>query len=302
MRAKYPFHGKNYLLLFILIFGLISCRNSEKPSQSIDESTKADSSSVLNSGIEYLLPSPDEMLNIIFKEKINYKPDLVLTPNTGAKIINSNFQALVLGLYLADFSYTLLYNDFNQSAKYLEVIKALSDNIGVGGIYNERFFSRLEANINNIDSLKSVFNDFSENSFNTVGESGNNEILSLISMGVSIESIYLGYNVCKTESFEKSLKPFFIEQRMVFENFYQNYINYNGNKKDLEAFNTSLSSFYSLFKLNIWLMVDKNNISKTDSIISMDVKYIVKTNNENINELGKSICKLRETFINLSQQ
>lgn len=283
--------------------GFWGCKNIMKDNATqIDQPREEDSLLMLNSKIKYLLPSPDEILTIIFKEKINYKNEIGLNPNSENDVINSNFQALMLGVYISDFSYTLLYNDLNKSSKYLESIRVLSEKSGISGIFDKVFFKKIESNLGNMDSLKAIYQNFSENSFSLVAESGNEELLSLIAMGASIESIYLGYTAFKAEPINKSLKPFFVEQRVVFENFFQNYNNYNSNKKDLAQFNNDLNSLYSHFKLNIWLIVDKNKISNTDSVMSMDVKYIVKTNSDNINDLGKSIYKLRENLVNHKYQ
>lgn len=304
MRTKYPLLIALNLLAIIFL-GLSSCRNTDNGKQAQVNSQpqmEDDSLSILNTNIEYLLPSPNELLNIIFRGKIDYKPEYTLEDRKQTNVINSNFQALLLGVYIADFSYTLIYNDFSRSAKYFETIKTLAENLGVSGMLNDHFFLRVENNLNNIDSLKAIYSNFSQNSFSSLSENGSKDILSLIAMGASIESIYLGYNVFKTESYDNSLKPFFVEQRMVFENFFQNYANYNFKKKDLRGFNQDLNSFYSLYKLNIWLIVDKNKLSKVDSSISLDVKYIVKTSSDNVNDLGKSICNLRENLINLKYQ
>lgn len=300
MKTKFIFSLKICALCSILIIELLGCKNLKKDNiiNSTDNLGTEDSLLILNSKIKYLLPSPDEIMTVIFKEKINYKSEIVSNPNSKNNIINSNFQALMLGVYISDFSYTLLYNDFNKSSKYLEAIRELSEKLGISNIFDKLFFKRIENSLGNIDSLKAIYQNFSENSFNLIAESGNEELLSLIAMGSSIESIYLGYTSFKDEPINQSLKPFFIEQRVIFDNFFQNYNNYNFNKKDLALFNNDLNSFYSHFKLNIWLIIDKNKVSKSDSIMSVEVKYIVKTNSDNINDLGKSIYMLRENLIN----
>lgn len=305
MSIKYMICQITLLLLALgLAIGIYSCSNAEKKEQSqvIDQPTGNDSSSYLNSNIEFLLPSPEDLLGLIFKNEIKYNPEFILQPRLEKNIVNSNIQALIMGVYITDFSYSLLYNDINRSSKSLEAIKRLSENIGIGGLFNDRFFKKLEENLNNIDSMKIMFSDFSENSFSTLSETGNKELLSLIAMGVSIESIYLGYETSKNKSFDNSLKPFFIEQRMVFENFYMNYMNYNKDKEDLKSFNNSLNTFYSLFKLNVWLIVDKYSVLKKDSSFSIDVSYTLKTNQENVSELGKCLQTLRSNLVDLKYQ
>lgn len=304
MKTKYIFHIKAYLLCSILMLGVWNCKNKgkDKTAQVIEQPQLEDSLFIQSSNIEYLLPSPNEILNIIFKEKFNYNPALAIKPNVDADVINSNIQALILGVYISDFTYSLLFNDINRCTKYLATIKTLSEKSKLNGVFDEAFFKRIEGNVGNIDSLNEIYSDFSKNSFYLITSSGNKELLSIIAMGASIESIYLGYNVLKTESIDKSLKPFFVEQRVVFENFYQNYLNYNIKKKDIKQFNNDLITFYSHFKLNIWLIADKNKVLKTDTDTTIDVKYIVKTNSDNFNDLGKSICTLRNNLINHSYQ
>lgn len=286
-----------FLLLILFTYG---CNSSPKtkPNELSDEKQGAQNSfSVMNQEIKYLLPSPNEIITVAFNEKINFKPELCLEPNAGEEKINSNFQTLILGAYLTDFSYCLIYNDINKSSKYLEVIKSLTENSGLIGIFEKNFFDRVERNVGNIDSLLIIYRDFSECSFNLIAKSAGEEKLSLLAMGASIEAIYLGYNVFKDERISGALKPFFVEQRVVFENFFQNYLFYNASKSDLEKLNTDLEHFYSQFKLNIWLIVGKNKVSDTDSGMTIDVKYNVKVNSGITNELGLSINKIRERLV-----
>jgi len=292
---------QKYIHIFITtltIFGT-SCGNPQSNNQPITDDSEPDSLRFIKTNIEYLLPSPEEVIEIIFQNNIPYKPELILKNHTYNKVINSNYQALTLGMYIADFSYAILYNDINTCSKNLLIIQKLSDKIGIGETFKNQYYKRVQNNLSNMDSIHSIYTDISENSFSKLASTGNAEWLSLIAMGASIETIYIGYNALKTVSVDTTLKPFFIEQRMVFENFYQNYMVYNKHKKDLEKFNIDIEAFYSLFKLNIWLIVDKNKISKTKNDSILNVNYIVKTNQEYIDNLGKGICTLRNNLVEL---
>lgn len=295
---------KAILLILLLICGLAFCSNPTQKSNEakLDESVQVEIQPLLNSKIEYLLPSPDEIIGIIAGKDIQYSPSLVLDYKLDPRIINSDIQALILGVYISDFSYSLLYNDYIRNSKYIETIKEFSDKVGVGGVFNENFFYRLTNSMNSIDSLRAIYLDFSKKSFNSLSESSSKESLSLIAMGASIESIYLGYQILKDKAFDKSLKPFLIQQRMFFDNFYQIYSSFNIHKKNLSHFNNDIETFNTNFKLNIWLVVDKNRVSKSDSTTSLEVKYTVKTNIESINSLGVDIVKIREKLVNLDYQ
>lgn len=289
------------LLLITIIISFSGCKNSESQKEEQFSDINVNSSAaLLNENIENLLPSPDALLDIIFKKRIVYQPNLLVEPDLTGTTLNTNFQAIILGIYIADFSYTLLYDDFNKSTHYFSIIKVMSEKVGISEIFQKTYFDRIEKNINNIDSLKLIYHDFSKNTFNTLSMYSSNELLSLVAIGVSMESIYLGYNVYKTESFNETLKPFFIQQKILFENFYQIYSIFNNGKDDLIKYNEDLKSFYALFKLNIWFIVDQNNLSNFENEPVVNVKYNVRTDDTKILELGNTITNIRNNTLNLN--
>ncbi len=231
-----------YIFVIVFIIAANRCGNSDQHKlNQINKDIINDSlSPVLNNNIEYLLPSPEELFDIIFKEKIHYESTLILDHDIEKKIVNSNLKALLLGAYIADFSYSLLYLDYINCSKTLENIKSISEEIGVGNTYHKKFFKRIESNLGNLDSLNTIYKDFSSSSFNALAESSSHEILSIIAIGVYLETIYIGYNTLHTKTMSNPVRVFLIEQRMIFDNFYLNYTNYNSQKEDLKAFNTGL--------------------------------------------------------------
>jgi len=296
-----PTMNRCFFYLLLIFFTLGGCSSPKtKPNELPIESNGVQGSlPLLSHEIKYLLPSPDEIITVVFKEKIDFKPEFCLNPIVEKENINSNLQSLILGAYLTDFSYCLLYKDINNSSKYFTAIKTLSENQGLIGVFGENFFNQIERNVGNIDSLMIIYKIFSECSYSLIAKSAGEEKLSLIAMGASIEAIYLGNSVFEKERIRGNLKPFFVEQRVVFENFYQNYLFYNSSKRDLERLNADLEQFYNIFKLNIWLIVDKNKVVNTDSGMTIDVKYNVKVNVGSINELSLNINKIRGRLVGM---
>lgn len=254
-------------------------------------------------GITYLLPSPSEVLLTTFDNDIAFNPKLIAPNDIDKNAIVSHQQALLLGVYLTDLSYNIIFKNHQAGIDDINSVKSLTEKLGIGSFFYDRFLHRIETNINSIDSMDIIFEDFSQNSFAALETIGNNELFSLVAMGSGIEALYISYKSISIDNINSTILPSFMGQKVIYENYYKNFLNYNYNKPELKYFLRDVKSIYSLFERNVAI---SENVSVSEV---KDLHFSIKDktnpppyNEKGIRELGDSIVILRNNLINLKYQ
>jgi len=288
---------KSYL--FILVFGLLATFNqckSDKTNQ--NTSTETEFSDTIQH-MEFLLPSPDEMLSEIFTEEIELNPVFVNPLENVQKYVDTRYQALNLGIYVADFSYLGFTDNMQKEIDYLNVIKDLSEKVNLYGIMDEKLLTRIQTNLTYSDSLKQISQEMYYELSDVLENTNRNNIFTLISTGTIVESLYLvSMNVKDFKEFEGIITRLF-EQKFVFENFYDNAMIYSNDsyvKSILAQLDRLKQSFEQLQK-----NVTESKVTKTtgnDFKIEGGVEFIITENA--FNKFKEEITAIRTEIVNAS--
>lgn len=253
-------------------------------------------------GMIFLLPSPSEVLSITLNKDIAYNQKLLVPAEAEKKAIISQYQALIMGVYLTDLSYSVIYKNYPVCIKNIEAIKNLSQSLGLNTILSDQYFKRIENNIASIDSLETIFNELTNNAFNVIESTGNYELLSTVAVGSGIEALYLSYNSITLKSIDKKLIAELMGQKVIFENYYKNFMNFNFNKPELKPFVEDIKKIYSLIERKVSV---KNNTTVreiSDNKIAIKDRIINSINEKGIREIGDSINVVRNKLITLKYQ
>ncbi len=292
------------IMVTILFLGCLSgCTSSQHDKNKEDKSSiNAQADTFLFPGIEYLLPSPSEVLLTTLTEDITYTQNLTAPLGIEKKSILSQFQALILGVYITDLSYHIMFQEHQASTSCFTSIRELSESIGIGSALYYEYFKRVENNSNSIDSIDVIYRDFSQNTFLTIESTGNKELLSLVALGSGIEAMYLSYASIDFKTIKNILLSNFTGHRVIFENYYKNFLNYGHNKPELNSFLKDIKNIYSMFGKNV---VKRNNttVSKVkDSHFDINDRKENTYDEKAIKMLGDSIVIVRNNLINLKYQ
>lgn len=293
--------------VFILILasvGCFSCKCSHKDKNTVvDTATLEYVDSFPYPGVTFLLPTPSEVLYATFDNDVVFIANLTAPIGLEKKAIASHQQALLLGIYLTDLSYNIIFKNHQEGLRCINTIQNLSEKLGIGSVLYDRFLKRIENNFYSIDSMEVIFNDFSQSSFSVLENMGDYERLSLIAMGSGIEAMYIGYKSIDLNKVNDVILSNFLGQNVIYENYYKNFINYNFRNTDLKSFIKDVNIIFRLVKRNITV---SNNVSVSEV---KDSYFVIKDNPsklppsvKNIKELGDSILIVRENLINFKYQ
>ncbi len=141
--------------------------------------------------IFYNVPSPLEMANLIEKSKAVFNPQLLSQHGREKEFLTQDFQALNLGVYGADMSYCRVFDQIQESIKYLSSIRNLTIALQIPDNQSSIAVERLEKNLTNRDSLINVSIDLFSEADAYLKENNREGTAVLILIGSWIEGMYL---------------------------------------------------------------------------------------------------------------
>ena len=138
------------------------------------------------------MPTPIEMAEIIKESKVVYDVKVLNDPKKTSQYVTSIKQALNLGVYFADLSFTSVFDHPQQSVAYLKAAQKMSMELKINNVFNKNIISRMENNKNNKDYLLSIISQAYLNTDNYLFENKMNSVAAAIMAGGWIEALYIG--------------------------------------------------------------------------------------------------------------
>ncbi|MEW5846913.1 MAG: hypothetical protein AB1777_11720 [Bacteroidota bacterium] len=238
----------NYFMVFALLLSAMAYSCSGGKTNQSEADTELTEDTLAQDEMEIMLPTPSEVLSIVLTSGIKYSDGYMAPLGIERKTVMVKHKALVLGVYFADFAYANYYNQRSASSEYFKALQELTRDLGVGSILNDAYFKRFDANLNNPDSLDAIFEDFSQNAYNTIIESGNRELLSMIGIGAAIEVLHIGINSIESAANPDEAIVSVVDQSAVFDNYYNNFIAYNSDKPEFKSLTDDVTIIFKFFK------------------------------------------------------
>ncbi len=140
---------------------------------------------------DYPLPTSFEVTRLLIESGASYILDLCNETDNVSKYISLKSKALNLGVYGADLSYAATYNQTQETMQFLEATSTLVDELQISTAFNQTLVDRVEANIDNVDSLISIISDSFYDSYKYLQENNQDKISLLVLSGSWIEALYI---------------------------------------------------------------------------------------------------------------
>jgi hypothetical protein len=199
---KTVFARSNFIIAIFLtiIFIFSGCTGkSPKSVQQSDESTTTgemeSKDEVVKEISDYPLPTSFEVTRLLIEAGASYILDLCNETNNVSKYISLKSKALNLGIYGADLSYAATYNQTQETMQFLEASSTLIDELQISTAFNQTLVDRVEANIDNVDSLIIIISDSFYDSYQYLQENKQDKISLLILAGSWIEALYISTQI-----------------------------------------------------------------------------------------------------------
>lgn len=165
--------------------------NNEEISVNDQADTLSDKRASAVKQIFYTIPSPMEMASLIRKSGVAFDKDILNDVNKSGNYATPKEQALNLGVYGADLSYTTMFDQQQESIYYLSAARGLAKDLGVEDAIDNKIIERVNDNRDNRDSLMHIVSDAYWSLNGYLKEGGREEVSALVIAGGWIEGLYL---------------------------------------------------------------------------------------------------------------
>ena len=186
--------------------------------QELRDSAKVKASAYEGAMVYYSLPSPLEVAYIVENSGINYEPGVLHKTELGVRYSTTKSQAINLGIYGSDLSYSILFNQQQVALKYLDCIKELSSGLDVTDTTSIKKLREMEDNIHDKDKLKKIVAQTFFHSDALLKENSRRPTAIMIVAGMWIESLYIATQLSNgNPESNPSLTRCIVEQGLVFD-------------------------------------------------------------------------------------
>lgn len=247
--------------------------------------------------IFYNVPSPIEMASLMQRAGAYYDPEILNPVENIDKYQTVASQALNLGVYGADLSYTRIFDQIQESMNYLSAIKKLSDDLGIPRSEGSITMGKLEENIDNRDSLLLVISDTYANADLYLKENDRGSTAAKIIMGGWIEALYIATSIMDSVNPNTEIMERIAEQKYSLHNLIELLTLYNV-QDDITDHLASLKKLKADYD-NIEIICTKVDI-KTDvdnKITTINSDAEIKVTYKNIRKIAETVNKIRNEIV-----
>ncbi len=143
------------------------------------------------------VPSPVQIANLLQKNNIPYKKELVNPIESKSKYLNEAKKAMNLGIYGADLAYIANYNLGQINNDYFDALANISSDLNILGNIDKRVVTKLASNLNNRDSILALNTEFFRLADRYLKNNQRPSIGSYVLIGGWVESLHLAADAGK---------------------------------------------------------------------------------------------------------
>jgi len=293
MKNKFLVKGGIFLFSSILI---ISCGPSE-----IDvdvEDPVGDTTEVIQNidndlpSIEYSVPTPNELFEIIKEEGGELKIELINPLENEENYIDLKSKALNFGVYSADLGYMSCFDNSIEFLKYTKVVERLGDELGISEVFDEELMERIENNEGDNDSLFIISNDTYYDSYQYLEENEKGTELALIISGGFIESLYIVSNLVDSYSENTGIVDKIGDQKLVLENILDFCMTYMEDPSVSEIMD-DLFSLSEVFEKNMEFVEGESEIKTDGDVVTLSGGGYFKMTEKAFNAVKEKVTEIR---------
>lgn len=197
----------NYLFIFLSVAAMSCKNNSKKGTGAAGDLMEqfVDKEKAVEEVIGYPIPTSFEVITMLNDAGAPFILGINNPTENVKNYVSLKDKAVNLGIYGADLSYASTYNFKQETMDYLNVSKELIDELQIASAFNKDFAKRVEANLENKDSLISIITDSFYDTYSYLRKNDQDVNSVLVVAGSWIESVYITSQIIITS---KEKEPF----------------------------------------------------------------------------------------------
>lgn len=180
------------ILSLSLVMALYSCNSGKSGNQqATNEHTEQAKEEVVKEVINYPIPTSYEVTNMLNDAGASYILSISNSADNVDKYFSESEKAINLGIYGADLAYASTYEMKQETMHYMKASKTLVEGLEISSNFNLDFAQRIEANLDNKDSLIQIITNSFYDTYQFLQENGKDNMALLVMAGSYIEGLYI---------------------------------------------------------------------------------------------------------------
>ena len=233
-----------------ITLAFVECGSSATETNTVDPVDTADATSkvkdVKAQNVFYSIPSPIETTTLLKAAGAKYDAKILNPIENVAKYESVASKAMNLGIYGSDLSFTSIFDQTQESMLYLRCTNKLASGLGISGAFDESTTSRIEANMQNRDSLLSIISDSYWNADAYLKDNGQPGVSALIVAGGWMEGLYIAVKIANTTK-NQAIITRIGEQKLSLDNLIALLDSYKADNEAIPGLLTQLTDLKKVF-------------------------------------------------------
>lgn len=235
------------LSIIALAFVIVSCKQGSDSSSDADKGEKISKEEVLQGLEEALFPLPEPLGVYQMLEDIgaNYVGSVLNPVESIDKYLVTNVKAVNLGVYAADFSYALVFENNDDIDSYSKIVKRLVDDLNIKIDFKILTSEETKEKVASSDSLAKVTADVFYDMYEFLYKESNPSLAALMVNGFYVEGLYIATHISEDTYNNVEMVKIIFNQSKPLEEL----IKLNDNFSDNQYIQTIQSSLKKLKQL-----------------------------------------------------
>jgi hypothetical protein len=246
--------------------------------------------------VEYAVPTPNELFEIIKIQGGEQRPGLVNTLDNRPNYVDLKAKSLNFGVYSADLAYMSCFGIGTEFLMYFKAIEEMGEELGISGAFDEELMERIENNEGDSDTLFAISNETYYDSYLYLEENGKGVELCLIMAGGYIESLYI---ICNLVDKFKEGDPIIEkigDQKLVLENLLDFILQYSDDQMVSEVMD-DLITLSDVFETSMEFEESGTTIDKTENKLVLSGGGSYKMTKNSLEKITAKAEELRANII-----
>jgi hypothetical protein len=253
---------------------IISCKSGEDINDDDLQGETLDSVDIREEIIVSMLAPSDMAVMLIDNPDLYFNKDII-NPTFNKDKYNTNAKiALNIGIYTADLSYASLFEQEQITYDYLDVVKNMSEEIGVTNSIEKRHLEMIKNTKMDKDEMIKIINESFMNTDAYLKENNRQKILTLILIGGWVEAQYIAVSLSQgSPDTNEQLTESILAQKISLELMTMALENVE-NDKTLSVLKKDIEKIYEAYILMENELTDENFKQFCDLISDVRSKYV----------------------------
>lgn len=278
------------LLIFVPFIWLGGCKSDDETNNS-----DVDTTVVADNDVQtfFLVPSPEDVFGFADNENLSFSKELLNSEDNLSKYDNDILlQEFNFGVYAADLAYSASFSKNDETVQYLNLVRDLSQDIGLSDVFNTSLVNRIENVTPEKDSLILLSNDTYFDIIRYLERNDRASTLATMATGGWIECMYLVVNLTSFDE-NKELIREIADQKMIVSNLWK-FLEQN---KDVSSVKVLIEDFKGIVdiydKLEVISGGNEHPTTNNSEIIVVGGNNKIVISETQYNELKKVIIEMR---------